>query len=135
LVEQSAPPKGTAALPAPAEQSSSPNSADPASAIVTGVPEVIDPSTLRIHGKVVRLFGVERVRGGRGEALARYVRGRDVICRPAPKPDAYRCRVGERDLSIVVLYNGGGRVSAEATPDLLAAEKHARAERIGIWAQ
>jgi len=102
---------------------------------VTGVPEVVDNATLRINGRLVRLFGVERVNGGAGEHLARYLRGREVTCGPAPKAETYRCQVGGRDLSKVVLFNGGGRVAAEATPDLLTAEKRARTERIGIWAQ
>jgi len=100
---------------------------------VSGVPEVIDTSTLRIDGKVVRLFGVEWARGGQAEDLTRYLRNREVACRPAPAADAYRCQVDGRDLSEVVLFNGGGRATPGASPDLVAAEQHARAERVGIW--
>jgi endonuclease YncB( thermonuclease family) len=49
--------------------------------------------------------------------------------------EARLCAVDGRDLSEVVLFNGGGRASPEATPDLVAAEDHARAERLGVWAR
>ena len=39
------------------------------------------------------------------------------------------------DLYEVVLYNGGGRATAEATPDLIEAERHARTGKLGIWAK
>ena len=34
---------------------------------LSGVPEVVDTSTLRIDGKIVRLFGVEWERGAQAE--------------------------------------------------------------------
>jgi len=97
------------------------------------VPEVIDTSTLRLDGKVIRLFGVEWARGAQPEDLTKYLRNREVACRPVPLTDTHRCQVEGRDLSEVVLYNGGGRVTAKATAELVAAESHARTERIGIW--
>ena len=100
---------------------------------LTGIPEVIDTATLRVGGKVVRLFGVEWVRGGQADELSKYLRGRQVSCQPAPGSSAHICTVEGRDLSEVVLFNGGGRASAEATPDLAAAEDHARTERLGVW--
>ena len=100
---------------------------------MSGVPEVIDTATLRVDGKVVRLFGVEWARGGLAEDLTRYLQGREVTCSPAASPDRYRCQVDGRDLSEVVLFNGGGRATPNATPELVAAENYARTERIGIW--
>ena len=97
------------------------------------MPEVIDTATLRVGGKVVRLFGVEWVRGGQADELTKYLRGRQVTCQAAPGSSAHICTVEGRDLSEVVLFNGGGRASAEATPDLAAAEDHARTERLGVW--
>lgn len=99
---------------------------------VRGLPEVLDTSTLRIDGRVVRLFGVEWARGGEGVELTRYLRGREVACQPAGA-EVYRCQVAGQDLSRVVLFNGGGRATAEATPELLAAEEHARQARLGVW--
>ena len=96
-------------------------------------PDFIDTATLRVGGKVVRLFGVEWVRGGQADELSKYLRGRQVSCQPAPGSSAHICTVEGRDLSEVVLFNGGGRASAEATPDLAAAEDHARTERLGVW--
>ena len=101
--------------------------------ILRGVPEVIDTATIRFNGKVVRLFGVEWVRGGRAEGLADYLRGREVECELASAPDRYRCQVGGHDLSRAVLFNGGGRATADASPELLAVENHANAARRGVW--
>ena len=56
----------------------------------------------------------------------------DVACAPA-EGGAYRCSLDGQDLSELILFNGGGRASADATPDLLAAEEQARSNRIGIW--
>jgi penicillin-binding protein 1A len=33
-----------------------------------------------------------------------------------------------------VLFNGGGRASGNATPELRALEQQARSSRVGIWA-
>ncbi|WP_449410270.1 thermonuclease family protein [Methylobacterium komagatae] len=104
----------------------------PANAI-TGTVQVIDTATLKVGGKLVRLFGVEWVRGGQADELARYIGGRTVTCQPAPGSDNMNCLVDGRDLSEVVLYNGGGRASPEASPELVAAEDHARSERLGVW--
>ncbi len=98
-----------------------------------GPAEVIDTATLRVAGKVVHLFGVEWVRGGQAEELTKYLAGREVTCLPAPGSSAHTCTVESRDLSEVVLFNGGGRASSEATPELIAAEDHARSERLGVW--
>jgi len=106
-----------------------------ASDALSGPVEVIDTATLRVAGKLVRLFGVEWVRGGQAEELTRYLAGRTVTCLPVAGSEARLCNVDGRDLSEVVLFNGGGRASAEATPDLVAAEDRARTERLGVWAR
>jgi endonuclease YncB( thermonuclease family) len=100
---------------------------------LSGVPEVVDTSTLRIDGRVVRLFGVEWERGAQAEDLTRYIAGREVVCAPAVRTDRHRCQIEGRDLSEIVLFNGGGRATAEATPELKAAEAKARAGSFGIW--
>ncbi len=51
--------------------------------------------------------------------------------RSAPTAIAARSRAS--DLSEVVLYNGGGRATSEATPELKTAEAKARAAGFGIW--
>jgi hypothetical protein len=81
----------------------------------------------------VRLFGVEWVRGGQADDLTRYLAGRSVTCLPVTGSQNVLCQVEGRDLSEVVLFTGGGRASPEATPDLVAAEDHARSERLGVW--
>jgi hypothetical protein len=102
---------------------------------LTGVPEIIDTATLSLQGKLVKLYGVEWTRGaGEPEDLARYLRGRQVTCEAVkPGSDQHRCQVEGQDLSKVVLYNGGGRATSDATPDLVAAEAHARSTRTGLW--
>ena len=96
---------------------------------ISGVPEIVDTSTLRIDGRVVRLFGVEWERGAQADDLTRYIAGREVVCTPAVRSDRHRCQIEGRDLSEVVLYNGGGRATSEATPELKTAEAKARDSR------
>jgi endonuclease YncB( thermonuclease family) len=110
-----------------------PDPSPPPANAVRGTVQVIDTATLKVGGKVVRLFGVEWVRGGQAEELARYIGGRTVTCQPAPGSETMNCLVDGRDLSEVVLFNGGGRASPEASPELVAAEDHARSERLGVW--
>jgi len=100
---------------------------------IAGIPEVIDTATLRVSGKLLHLFGVEWVRGGQADELTKYLAGRSVSCLPAPGSSAYTCTVEGRDVSEVVLFNGGGRASSEASTELVAAEDHARTERLGVW--
>ncbi|MBY0296967.1 MAG: PBP1A family penicillin-binding protein, partial [Methylobacterium sp.] len=99
---------------------------------VRGTPTVIDTGTLDFDGLTVRLQGVEGLGGRNARELGRYLRRRDVACQPAAE-GAYRCSLDGHDLSELILFNGGGRASAEATPDLRAAEEQARSNRIGIW--
>jgi endonuclease YncB( thermonuclease family) len=102
---------------------------------LSGVPEILDTTTLSLQGQVVRLYGVEWSRGaGDPDDLARYLRGREVACTPLEGSDTYRCQVEDQDLSRVVLYNGGGRATADASPDLKRAEEHARESAVGVWA-
>ena len=101
--------------------------------MLKGVPEVIDTATIRVEGRVVRLFGVEWAEGGQAEDLVGYLGGRDVECELASAPDRYRCQVGGHDLSRAVLFNGGGRATADASPELVAVENHAKAAGRGVW--
>jgi endonuclease YncB( thermonuclease family) len=101
-----------------------------------GVPEVIDTATLSLNGEVVRLFGVEWAPGaGKPEDLTQYLNGREVACDPVGGNDVYRCQVGSQDLSRVVLFNGGGRPTDDATPELKAAAEKAREAKIGVWSK
>lgn len=135
---QAAKPSGTAPRPAepppePETPTEMPEQPRPAPNAVTGQAQVIDTATLRLNGKLVRLFGVEWVRGGQAEELTRYINNRAVTCQPVPGSENQLCQIEGRDLSEVVLFNGGGRASPEATPELVAAEDHARSERLGVW--
>jgi hypothetical protein len=101
-----------------------------------GVPEVIDTSTLSLDGRVLRLFGVEWAPGGgKPDDLNRYLSGREVTCEEVASTNTYRCQVDGKDLSTVVLYNGGGRATAQATEEMKAAAEHARQTRIGVWSR
>ena len=95
------------------------SAADTSEVKLRGIPEVIDTATMRLEGKVVRLAG--------------YLRGREVECELASTPDRYRCQVGGHDLSRAVLFNGGGRATGDAPPELVEAENNAKAARRGVW--
>ncbi len=106
------------------------------SSSLQGVPDVIDTATLSLKGEVVRLFGVEWAPGGgKPEDLTQYLKGREVSCEPMGANDTYRCQVGGQDLSRVVLFNGGGQPTADATPELKAAADKAREAKIGVWSK
>jgi endonuclease YncB( thermonuclease family) len=136
-------PQASAAAPAMASNETASTLQDPepsttgstaSSASLRGVPDVIDTATLSLKGEVVRLFGVEWAPGGgKPEDLTRYLNGREVACEAAGSNDVYRCQVGNQDLSRVVLFNGGGRPTNDATPDLQAAADKAREAKIGVW--
>jgi penicillin-binding protein 1A len=103
-------------------------------AAIRGVPNIQTTGVIELNRQMVRLFGVEGVRGRPVRDFRRYLGRRAVMCEPAGVGNIYRCRVGDQDLSRVVLYNGGARATADASPELKAAEQQARAERAGIWA-
>ncbi|MEM7021924.1 MAG: endonuclease/exonuclease/phosphatase family protein [Pseudomonadota bacterium] len=101
---------------------------------LVGVPMLADTSTLRIDGQIVRLLGVEGVTGAASEKMAGYLGEREITCRPAADT-RYSCTVEGKDLSEVVLFNGGGRAAADAPPDHVQAERDAQQHRRGIWGQ
>lgn len=129
---QQARPAPDPAPPSPPAEAE-PEAPAPQAGEVSGPAEVVDTATLRIGGRLMHLFGVEWVRGGNAADLTRYLAGRPVTCQKAPGSENFVCTVESRDLSEVVLFNGGGRASPEAGPDLVAAEDHARTERLGVW--
>lgn len=104
--------------------------------VLRGVPDVIDTATLSLDGEVVRLFGVEWAPGGgKPDDLTQYLRGREISCEQVKTGESYRCQVDGQDLSRVVLFNGGGKTTAEATAELKATEEKARAAQTGVWAR
>jgi penicillin-binding protein 1A len=105
----------------------------PSAGVIRGVPIVQNTGTVQVQGRVVRLFGVEGASGRAARDFRRYLGQREVTCEPAGSGNEYRCHVDDQDLSRVVLFNGGGRVTANATPELRALEQQARSSRVGIW--
>lgn len=100
--------------------------------VLVGRGEVMDTATLRVAGRVVQLVGVEGMGGRPARDMASYIGQREVSCRPT-RGERYRCEVDGWDLSEAVLYNGGGRATATAPPDLVEAERAARRSGRGIW--
>jgi endonuclease YncB( thermonuclease family) len=101
-----------------------------------GIPNVVDAATLSLQGRTVRLVGVQ-TDGDASSAneLNRYLDGREVNCEPAGPTDVYRCQVDGIDLSMVVLFNGGGRAAPDATLGLTLAADKARSARVGVWSK
>ncbi len=102
--------------------------------ILRGVPNVVDAATLSLQGRTIHLMGVQ-TDGDAGSAneLTKYLDGREVDCEPTGPTDVYRCQVDGMDLSMVVLFNGGGRVAPDASLGLTLASDRARSARVGIW--
>jgi penicillin-binding protein 1A len=123
---------------APAETVAATNPSEPAPTtaganLVRGVPEVMDTGTLAIRGIVVRLEGVQGERGTLARQLARFLRRREVMCIPSEIPGVQRCRIGNYNLSAIILAAGGGRATPDAPEELQAAEDQARSARLGVW--
>lgn len=102
--------------------------------LLVGVPSVEDTGTFRVDGTVLRLEGVEGLGGRHATRMERYIGGREITCRPTVA-DRHRCEVDGWDLSKVVLFNGGGTATRDASPELAAAEEKARREGRGVWGE
>jgi 1A family penicillin-binding protein len=127
----SPPPGRPAAVPPPPP---APPPQDPRRAsAVQGPAEVVDTGTLAVRGRLARLQGVEGESGRLARQLARFLRGREVVCDAGQSSDVQRCRVDGSDLSELILAAGGARASPDAPPELLAAEEQARSARLGLW--
>jgi 1A family penicillin-binding protein len=118
----------TAAAPSGATTAS----AVPADEVLRGVPTVVDSATLLVGGRTLRLAGVVGVPGDFIEPMTQWIGGREAVCE-ARDTASWRCRIGGRDLSELVLSNGGGRATTDAAPELRQAENAARNGRLGIW--
>ncbi|MDQ4061976.1 MAG: PBP1A family penicillin-binding protein [Pseudomonadota bacterium] len=105
----------------------------PTAGPLRGAAQVRDTGTLEIGGQVVRLEGVEGEGGRFARDLARFLRNREIVCEPAGAGDAHRCVFDGEDLSEIVIFNGGARATADAPPNLRAAEERARRSRLGVW--
>ncbi len=105
----------------------------PEGTILRGAPEVMDTGTLVIRGTMVRLEGIQGERGNVARQLARFLRRREVICAPSDTPGLQRCRIGNYNLSAIILAAGGGRATPGASEELQAAEDQARSARLGVW--
>ena len=57
-------------------------------------------------------------------AMTQWIAGRQAVCE-ARDAATWRCRVDGRDLSELVLSNGGGRATTDAAPELRQAEQAA----------
>lgn len=117
-----------------APSASTPAAAADVAPTVAGRAEVLDTGTMRIGRERVRLLGVEGIGGEAAQAMADYIGDRDVECRSSAG-GRHRCEVDGWDLSEVVLFNGGGRATADAPAGYVRAERKARAERKGIWSE
>jgi hypothetical protein len=95
--------------------------------------DVIDGAgILMVGGQIVSLLGVRGVPGQYANLLGQYIGNRAFACAPEDRGQ-YRYIIGEYDLSVVVLSNGGGRAKVDAPAYLMEAEAHAQAKRLGVW--
>jgi len=108
--------------------------APPTGETLRGEASALDTATLNVEGKLVRLYGVDGWRDRRAlRDFGRYLDRGEVECTPFGDQGSYCCTLQGQDVSKIVLFNGGGRASSEATPELLATEEEARSARVGIW--
>ncbi len=102
--------------------------------VLRGVPKVADTATLVFPDGIAHLQGVAGEKGELAHELEQYIRGREVVCQATePGTAQYRCGLGDIDVGEAVVLNGAGRVAANASGRLLAAEQKAQAAGRGIW--
>ncbi len=117
-----------------APQPTPPAAPAPPPAALRGVPKVADTATLVFPDGIAHLQGVAGEKGELAHELEQYIRGREVVCQATePGTAQYRCGLGDIDVGEAVVLNGAGRVAANASGRLLAAEQKAQAAGRGIW--
>ncbi|GAC1328233.1 MAG: PBP1A family penicillin-binding protein [Beijerinckiaceae bacterium] len=131
---------GHQAIAAPQERrgtsaaGSAPASPPAQATTLRGTASVVDTATLELGGRTIKLLGVEGTNNTRSiRDFERFLRRGDIECQPEATPGVYRCALQGQDLSELVLFNGGGRASPDATANLLTAEEQARSARVGLW--
>lgn len=135
-----------ACSPFATEQAASPERAP------MGRASVIDGDTLEIHGRRIRLDGIDAPEAGQAcgrrgrtwpcgrraaQALAAFIADRPVRC-AGGTTDRYgrliaRCRVGRTDLSAWMVRNGWAMAYRRYSTAYVDAEDQARAAKRGIW--
>jgi endonuclease YncB( thermonuclease family) len=101
---------------------------------LSGRARVVDTATIELDGRTVRLRGVRGEGGAQTRELEGWIDGRPMACFPSVG-GRHVCEVDGFDLAEVVLFNGGGRATADASPVLRRAERQAREARRGLWAE
>jgi len=118
---------------------------------ITGIASVIDGDTLEIHGRRIRLDGIDAPeRGARcgranihqesANALADRIAGRTIQCAITGAPDRYgrviaRCGAGGEDLNTWLVRQGWARDWPRYSDGAYAAaEAEARQAQRGVWA-
>ena len=83
----------------------------------------------------MRLFGLAGEGGERAHGMARFVaeQGGRVSC-SHKEAARYVCKLGDRDLAEVALFNGAARAAADAPESYRRREAQAREAGRGIWA-
>ncbi|WP_200845101.1 transglycosylase domain-containing protein [Roseomonas sp. 18066] len=117
---------------APSAATAPPEAAATPAERIEGIPGLVDTGTLVIGGRLLRLSGVVGASGDFLPAMTQWIAGRTAQCL-AGSDATWRCRIEGRDLSELVLSNGGGRATAEAAGELKRAEAAARRQRLGVW--
>lgn len=121
-------------------------------AVLKGSAEVIDGDSLTVAGQAIDLFGItaprfnQQCRSDRlswscgraaARALDRLVAGHEIACEPRPPSAASahlvaRCIAGSVDVAEAMVERGFA-VAWKNAPAYVAAEQHARVQRLGIW--
>jgi hypothetical protein len=101
---------------------------------VAGVTQVVDTATLTVNGQTVQLFGIKGESGIYAAQLQALIntQGGQVKC--TLQGQAYTCMLANGvDVARAGLYNGGARLSDDASSDYQAQAAAAQAAHRGIW--
>jgi endonuclease YncB( thermonuclease family) len=94
---------------------------------------VASTDSFYVGGRHVQLAGVEGLGDPHAAALGQWLHnGRTLNC--VPQGARYSCVTADgTDVARVVLRNGAGRASADASPQYRQDEERARREGKGVW--
>ena len=116
------PVRGTVANPT---NSAPETSANVDSRVLRGTATVLDSGAIQLEGRVIRLLGVDNA-GRRGLYVLRHaLRHREMTCTQSEGNSLYDCRVGEFNLSAVILNKDGQFANDNADPEFKGADAYA----------
>jgi hypothetical protein len=133
--EAAAPPPAETPAPAPAETATPTEAAEPAEAVITGHPTVLDTATLEIGDRLVSLYGIVGLDGQAAAGLQQYIDGSggSVTCHQQGETRHVCVLPDNTDVAMAALINGAAMLGPDAPDSYLAERNDAVRNQRGLW--